>query len=125
MKLPKKAPAPFTSGYFPELDITPEMDAKEAASYQSLIGILQWIFELGRVDITVKTPHMDSCIAMPRHGHLEQLFHIFLLIRNKHNTEMVLDPSEPEMDQVCFDQEDWSNTVYGDFCEDIPPNEPK
>ena len=30
---------------------------------------------------------------------------------------MVLDPSAPEIDQACFDQEDWSNTVYGDCSE--------
>ena len=29
------------------------------------------------------------------------------------------------MYQVCFQQEDWSNTVYSDCCEDIPPNAPK
>ena len=37
MKLPMKAPAPFTSGYCTELDITPELDSKEAACYHSLI----------------------------------------------------------------------------------------
>ena len=79
MKLPKKNPAPFTSSYCPELDITLELDAKEAACYQSLIGILQWGFELGRVDITVKTPLIISFMAMPRRGHLEQLFHIFFI----------------------------------------------
>ena len=28
---------------------------------------------------------------------------------------MVIDPSEPEIVQACFDQEEYSNTVYGGF----------
>ena len=55
MKLSKKAPAPFTPVYCPELDITTELDAKEATYYQYLIGILKCIVELGRVNITVET----------------------------------------------------------------------
>ena len=35
-----------------EIDISPELNATDAAYYQSLIGILQWMVELGRVDIT-------------------------------------------------------------------------
>ena len=46
MKVPKKDPTSFASGYRPELDITPDMDAKEAAYYQSLIGILKCILNL-------------------------------------------------------------------------------
>ena len=37
---------------------------------------------------------------------------------------MVLDPSDPEIYQACFEQEDWSNTVYSDCSEYIPPNSP-
>ena len=55
MKLPKKAPRPFTSGYQFEIHINPGLDAKKAAYYQYLIVILIWIVELGRVNITVET----------------------------------------------------------------------
>ena len=82
------------------------MYAKEAAYYQYFTGIFLWIFELGRVDITVEKPLMDSCMAIPRRGHIEQLFQFFAFIRNKNKTEMVLDPSYTEIDQACFEQED-------------------
>ena len=105
IKLSKKYPEPFTSGYCPELDITPDLDSKRAAYYQSLIGIVLFIVELGRVDITVKTSVMDSCMAMPCCGHMEKLFHIFKFLFNKHNTEMLLELSDPEIDQACFEQD--------------------
>ena len=58
--LPHKATSPFTLGYRPEVDVAPELDAKDAAYYQSLIGILLWIVELGRADIAVEASLMTS-----------------------------------------------------------------
>ena len=51
MKLPTRAETPLQTSYRPELDVSPELGPVEAAYYQSLIGILRWIVELGRVDI--------------------------------------------------------------------------
>ena len=116
--------APFTTGYRPEIDTTAELDPIEAAYYQSLIGIIRWIVELGRVDITAEASMMASCMAMPRRGHLDQLFHMFAFLKNKHNSEMVFDPSEPDIDETQFSGETWTDTVYGDCSEDIPPNAP-
>ena len=93
--------------------------------YQSLIGILRWMVELGRADITAGVSMMASCMAMPRQGHLEQLFHIFAYLRNKHNSQMVFDLSDPNVDMSLFPVEDWTNTVYGDCKEDSPPNMPE
>ena len=61
----------------PELDITPELDPSMASYYMSLIGILRWIVELGRVDICLEVSVMSSHMAMPREGHLAQLFLLF------------------------------------------------
>ena len=38
--LPTRADTPIQSTYRPELDVTPELDAKDSSYYQSLIGIL-------------------------------------------------------------------------------------
>ena len=51
-KLPRKhAKAPFANGYQPELDLTNELNDTDSTYYQSQIGILRWMVELGRVDI--------------------------------------------------------------------------
>ena len=93
-----------------------------ASYYQSLIGILHWIVELGRIDITTEVSMMASYMSLPCQGHQDQLFHIFAFLKNKHNAEMVFDPSEPDIDKNLFPKEDWSNTVYGECSEDIPSN---
>ena len=62
--------------YRPELDVTPELEPLEEAYYQSVIGILRWIVELGRVDICLEVSMMSSHLAMPREGHLTQVLQV-------------------------------------------------
>jgi len=125
-KLATKAGSPISNNYRPEIDDSDELNLVDAAYYQSLIGILRWIVELGRVDICCEVSMLSSCLALPREGHLEQLFHIFAYLKKKHNTEMVFDPSYPVIDKAKFERQDWSNTVYGDeLKEDLPPDMPK
>jgi hypothetical protein len=50
-KLLKKAYGPFTGGYKPELDESPELDSIRVNLYQYQIGILRWCVELGCIDI--------------------------------------------------------------------------
>ena len=59
-KLLAKAPAPMTNGYRPEIDILEELPDDEASYYHSLIGVLRWILELGRVDINTEVSMMSS-----------------------------------------------------------------
>ena len=90
--------------YRPELDVSPELKDADAAYYMSLIGILHWMVELGRVDICLECSMMSSHLALPREGHLEQLFHIFAYLKKYHNTELVYDPSDPMIDESQFRQ---------------------
>ena len=123
--LPKRATAPFSPHYRPEIDVTSELDPKMASYYQSLIGILRWMVELGRADISAEVSMMASCMALPRQGHLDQLFHIFAYLKSKHNSQMVFDPSYPDINTASFPEEDWTNTVYGQCKEDLPPEMPE
>jgi hypothetical protein len=52
--LPNKAETPMQTSYRPELDVSSELGATEASYYQSLIGILRWVVELGRVNICLE-----------------------------------------------------------------------
>ena len=79
------------------MDVTAELTMNEAAHYQSLIGILRWIVELGRANITVEASMLASCLALPRQGHLQQLYNVFAYLKCKHNAEMIFDPTVPEI----------------------------
>ena len=89
--MPNIAPAPMSNDYRPEIDISPELDAIDAVYYQSSIGILQWMVELGCVDITTEVSMLLSCLVLPREGYLKRLFRMFAYLEKQHNSEMVFD----------------------------------
>ena len=84
--------------------------------------------ELGRVDITTEVSMLSSCLALPREGHLKQLFRIFAYLEKQHNSEMVFDHTAPDIDYADFPKQDWKNTVYanerGELKEEVPENLP-
>ena len=121
--LDKRAATPYPTGYAPELDISPELNHEDASHYQSEIGVLRWMVELGRVDIITEVSELSSHLALPREGHLEIVYHIFSYCKNKHNSRMIFDPSYPELKGE-FIESDWAN-FYGSVKEPMPPNAPK
>ena len=125
-KLVARAPAPMTNGYRPEVDISEELPEDEASYYHSLIGVLRWIVELGRVDINTEVSMLSSHLALPRRGHLNEVFHIFAHLKKHHNSEMVYDPTDVDVDRGAFPREDWTYSIYGEdnMNEVLPANMP-
>ena len=111
--MPSKADTPITTTYMPELDVSRELNVADAAYYQSLIGILRWIVELGRVDVCLEVSMMSSHLALPREGHLEHVLHILAYLMKYHNTELVYDPSDPVVDENDFERSDWASSEFG------------
>ena len=70
---------------------------------------------------------MSSHLALPREGHLEQLFHIFAYLKKYHNSELVYDPSNPVIDEKLFTRRDWASSEFGHIegQEELPPNMPE
>ena len=84
--------------------------------------------ELGRVDICTEVSMLSLCLALPREGHLLQLFRMFSYLEKQHNCEMVLYHTVPAIDKADFPKENWDNTVYSntraELKEEIPTNLP-
>ena len=112
-KMPPKAETPLRTSYRAELDVSPELKPKEAAYYMSLIGVLRWIVELGRVDICLEVSIMSSHLALPREGHLEQLFHIFAYLKKYHNAKLVYNLTVPDINMAQFVECDWTLSEFG------------
>ena len=116
--------SPLPGNYRPECDVTPVCDASNARLYASLIGILRWLVELGRIDITCEVSMMSSHTAMPREGHLDHVLYIFSYLKQHHNSRLVLDPTYPEIDMTAFKRQNWKQ-FYGDVMELMPKNAPR
>ena len=73
------AQQPLPTNYHPEIDVSPPLKSEDFALYGSYVGILQWIVELGRIDICFPTSTMASHLALPRHDHLQKVLQILWL----------------------------------------------
>ena len=113
LKIPTNTETPLTMTYCPEPDVSLELGLKEAAHYQSLIGILSWMAELGHVDICLEISMMSSHLALPRKGHLDQVLHILGYLQKYHNTELMYNPSDPVIEESSFTLQDWSSLEFG------------
>ena len=122
-KLPKRVNGPWPTDYLAELDNTPELSPVLAAYYQSQVGVLHWIVELGRIDIITEVSILATYMALPREGHLDAVFHVFAYLKGKHNSRMVFDPTYPEIDMTTFQEHEWKS-FYGNVKEAIPPGAP-
>jgi Reverse transcriptase (RNA-dependent DNA polymerase) len=123
-KLSTRVQTPLTPDYHPELDQTPELDAKRANYYQGLIGILRWACELGRVDILVDVAKLSRFLAAPREGHLQQVFHIFAYLKRYNHSSMVFDDTIPVHNADLFKVCDWTE-MYPGAAESVPPGAPQ
>ena len=107
LSLKKKDTALISANCCPEIDGTTKLNDNDASYYQSLICILRWIVELGRMDICYEFSILASHMVLPCIGHMERVLHIFSYLRPHHNTVILFDPSEPEFDMdVTFPRED-------------------
>ena len=59
---------------------------------------------------------------------MQELLHVFAYLKKHINTEMVFNPSDPEIDMKYFQRQDWSYSIYSspgeELKEALPPNIP-
>ena len=122
--LPNKCVTPFSSGYRPELNVSPELKVDGMQYFQELIGMLRWACELGRLDILLEVSLLSAHLALPREGHLQQALHIFGYLKCRPKRKLAFDPDHPQVDERRFKRYDWFD-FYRDAKEAIPDNMPE
>ena len=122
--LPTKCPTPFTHGYHPSEDVSMELNPDGLRLFQELIGVLRWGIELGRIDILLEVALLSSHLALPRIGHLEQVYHIFGYLKKSPRRRLYMDPDHPVVSENRFHKFDWED-FYKDCKEDVPADMPE
>jgi hypothetical protein len=120
---PKHAPTPFPCEYKPKLDVTELLNDNEASFFQSLIRVLWWMVEIGRINIITEVSMLASCVAAPQRGQLDTVFHMFAYLEKKHYSRLIFDPTYPKINMDEFKECNWKE-YYGDVKEAVPPNAP-
>ena len=111
----------FKSEYDPLMDLSADPASIFLNYYQTQIGVLRWMVELGMIDIITEVFMLTSQFALPQEGHLKEVFQIFGYPKGHQNARMVFDPTYPTPDTSMFLDHDWRN-FYGDVQQAIPTN---
>ena len=121
---PKKAQSPLTKGDHPELDTSELLDSEDIQVYQSLIGALQWVIQIGRWDVSTAVMTLSRFRVAPRQGHMERVKRIHgYLMKFKHGV-IRIDTSEPDHSGIPETVYDWEHSCYGGAREEIPDDIP-
>ena len=124
-QMPKKAKSPLVKGDHPELDTSELLNEEDTKVYQSLIGALQWVIQIGRWDITTAVMTLSRFRACPRQGHLDRVKRVHgYLLRFKHSVVRV-NTNEPNYDRIPHKVYDWEHTCYRGAKEEIPKDAPE
>lgn len=116
--------SPIEKGDHPELDDTPLLDDTGIRKYQSMLGALQWIVSLGRLDVATAVMTMGSFRVAPREGHLRRLRRVYgYLARMKHGT-IRYRTGIPDYSQLQTEEFDWQKSIYGNVTEILPTDAP-
>ncbi len=123
LRLPTKVFTPLASDYRPELEASAELKSDGVQLYQELIGVLRWAVELGRVDMLLEASLMSTYMAMPREGHLQQLYRMFAYLKTTSKRKIAFDPHHPKIRERMFQKHNWHD-FYRDVKEAIPGDMP-
>ena len=116
--------SPLEKGDHPELDTSEFLDMTGIQQYQSMIGTLQWSVSIGHLDITTAVMTMSSFRAMPRHGHMDHVKHIYGYLYKMKDAVLCIRTAEPDYSALPDQQFDWAKMVYGDISEMVPADIP-
>ena len=112
-----KSTVPMASGDHPEMDESEPLDDEKHRKFQMLIGILNWIVTIGRLDVAFATMSLSRFSACPRMGHLDRALKVFGYLKKRPNRRICVDSRDPRFQGFESELEkDFSKSL----CEDYP-----
>jgi hypothetical protein len=125
----KKDSIPMAAGDHPELDTSPLLNDDEHRKYQMLLGMLNWIVQIGRFDVAYATASLSRVTACPRKGHLTRVLRVFSYLKKRNNQRYVIDSRDPIFigGEAQFEKDftEELRSAYPDSYEEIDVNLPE
>ena len=119
-KLPNRCDTTLYSNYHPSEETTVELDANGVQYFKDIIVVLRWEVELGRVKLFLELDLLYTHLALPREGHLQQVYHIFGYLKKSPRPRVFMDLDHPNIDESRSKKLSWVD-FYIDAEESIPP----
>ena len=124
-KMPTKTTSPLEKRDHPELDSSDPLNFDKIQIYQSLIGALQWVIQIGRFDVATGVMTMSRFHASPQMGHMERIQRIHGYISKMGEGVLRIRTKEPDYSSTPVKHYDWEYTCYRGAKELIPTDAPK
>ena len=121
---PRQYSSPLEQGDHPEIDNSQELGLDDTKKFQSLIGALQWVIQIGRFDVGTAVMTLSSFRANPRVGHLTRVKRIYGYLYKMKNGTIRIRVDEPDLSDLPNKVFDWEQTVYAGAEELIPIDVP-
>jgi hypothetical protein len=116
--------SPLEPGDHPELDTSKFLDEEGIQQCQSLIGSLQWLITIGRLDVKVAVMTLSFFRAAPRRGHLDRAKRVCGYVFNFKEGCIRIRTGIPDFSELPDQQYDWMHTIYEDAAEPLPHDAP-
>jgi hypothetical protein len=124
-KKPKQYVAPLDGGDHPKLDDSELLEIQDIKIYQSLIGALQWVIQLGRLNVTTSVMTLSRFRAAPRQGHLTRVKRIYGYLSKMRHGVIRIRTDLPDYSVLPERTYDWDHTCYEGAQELIPTDMPR
>jgi hypothetical protein len=122
---PTEFTSPLEKGDHPKLATSELCTTEQIAHYQSMIGSLQWIVNIGRFDIHTAVMTMSGFHIAPALYTLGRLRCIYSYLSKIRFALIRVRTEEPDYSDVPDHQYDWTYTVYGEIKEVLPKYAPE
>ena len=87
---------------------------------------MNWIVELGRVDIHNIVARLSAYLAAPRVGHIKAALHLFSFLKGSNNKLIAFDSAMPDLPDEHLDTSKWRDFYpSADELDEKPPRMPK
>ena len=86
--LPDRAENSFVMGYEAVMDTSKALDLADASYFKSIIGVMCWMVEIGRIKTATEVSLISSHLTYPREGHLEAVFHVMAYLKQKQDSRL-------------------------------------
>ena len=123
--LPRQVTSPLTKGDHPELDTSELLDMEGIQIYQSLVGALQWVIQIGRFDVQTAVMTLSRFRAAPRKGHLDRIKRIHGYLSKMRHAVIRIRTEMPDYSDIPTKEYDWKYTCYRGATEEIPHDTPR
>ena len=109
----------------PELDTSEILEGDMVAKYLTMVGQLQWLVTLGRLDLYPQVGTMSKIRAAPGQGHIDKLTMIYSNAIRTKDYAIRFRTDQPDYSSLPDQDFYWTYSVYGEVKNILPDDMPE